>query len=565
MNLGNLLNVPQIKSQATGSIDQLTICPGNFLSGNGERSSRRKMDVPYVDTTLFDSETKIEGDLMGEKFGENDFKVVENYCYRVNARKEWGVQLIRYLKYGYYIILIITKDKIFSKKYDDLDEAIEEFKRLYNEKIHQHWSDDTILVSENVPFKKYYYEYPMQTAETIELTDVFGPILKQPYRDTFKKLLLICFGKKFVDLFYSKHSFKIYYHTGYIDMDKLKYLQEYLLTQVETPSIKGILTHQYMFGFTTSIEENDYHLAKFYYLFRLFVVLYLQERYYRLISEIEFESMFKYILDYLNSLNDFFKERINEIDIENIKKNGIPILSNAMKIILETEKMSSSGEKLLIYSFKYSGIQERTQKNFYPFRSTLSIQESKFDKTLFANRPNHRYMWHGTGSEYLQNILQDGFLIDRGMEGRTDLQLWYGNGIYFTESANVAMNYAVGEDDDIEHFYVLLLCEIAVGDSVYDYKYQPIPLISNTTKNLRIKYELESIKDIDIIRLEAEREPSWSYLDNEDVKFPYPKFEKVGKQTFLPYKYTSEYIVTNTNFIQIRYIFVFQLKQKLIS
>eukprot|EP01102_Stenamoeba_stenopodia_P017043 TRINITY_DN6050_c0_g1_i1.p1 TRINITY_DN6050_c0_g1~~TRINITY_DN6050_c0_g1_i1.p1 ORF type:complete len:190 (-),score=50.58 TRINITY_DN6050_c0_g1_i1:95-664(-) len=109
----------------------------------------------------------------------------------------------------------------------------------------------------------------------------------------------------------------------------------------------------------------------------------------------------------------------------------------------------------------------------------MCLSDSRRESANSQQRPNNLLLWHGSKISNLLGILLTGLRIAPPEAPSTGFM--FGKGVYFADVLAKSMNYATARahhgfnrrgykqklnpDEDIDNFRVVLVCEVAVGES----------------------------------------------------------------------------------------------------
>ena len=589
---------------------------GGNLGGNGEEIKRRKIETPYpskkkifVEPRFFDPDVLLEEDTSHELYSKictekYSFVVHDTYCiYFRGYLFDIAIQVIfstedpskfylMILSFNYAEML-----KIIGKRLRIIVGGKSSIQDIYNEEIVSR-TKSVLLTKEDFlkeikkgtwkenrhfksfPFERYYHHGISKTeAIFFDLHRLFSKI--RNFNTEFYSMLDIFLGKQ-AKFFTKKHTLEIKLYPNFIDYDYLKFLYDFLLDSIKTFSFYTVRdsmktthleTYLQLFPFDMPFEENEPDLMYFYFFCRLIIVEYLLRGFPDYgFSDFDFTST---LLEIFGKLNDHLKKTLVYYDEDRLSDD------NNLNLIINTLNL---GTKEIKSIYKFTGLPSKVQKVEYPLHQIRAINESlNFDEDKFRQQSNHVYLWHGTGNERLPSLLQNGFSI--GVKGRTTADIWFGHGIYFTPSFETAMFYAYnptgvpGSTTNQDQYFVLLLCEIALGEQKKTHVYDlddgfffnindknTINRLNKININDKTINRLNKIKDIDIIQVEGAKIPKdWITLPdrsqfNDNIGYPSQKFTANKSEKKIDMLDIGEYVVCDTNLIKIRYVFIFENK-----
>ncbi|CAD6209738.1 GSCOCG00010823001-RA-CDS [Cotesia congregata] len=162
------------------------------------------------------------------------------------------------------------------------------------------------------------------------------------------------------------------------------------------------------------------------------------------------------------------------------------------------------------------------------------------DRKKFNNNiGNKKLLWHGTKTNNVISILQNGLQLNPDIPS-VHSALMFGRGIYFTNSVSKAANYCGTCGSTRNEYGVLFLCEVALGK---------MKICNEAEPNIRLPHHLDSVYAM------GQLTPNSKYVRTiyPDVKVPCGRIieEPSNRNNLLRH---DEFVVYDQEQIKIRYV-----------
>lgn len=323
-----------------------------------------------------------------------------------------------------------------SKKQDSIDQAIDNFRKIFEKWTGNCWSNRPYFAVEGK------YVYLDQGYDSVESPDILENLSSSCFFDeSVEKLMKLIFSKEIVKKTLMEME---------IDVDKMPLG---MLSQLNLMKAMEVLKKIHL-NLCNKMDPNhdDFvrYSRKFYHL--------IPEKSLPIINNID-ELLKKY-----NLLDDLQKI---EVAFE-MSNNQDPIMENYHRLDTIISPVDADSDDFHIineYSINtFATFSDYHSRNIFTIENVFKI-ESSIDERFkqHENCSNRKLLWHGSKIANFPNILKNGLTISPPSDVFITGKM-FGHGVYFTDIVSKATLYVDRAEND--QYALLLLSEVALGEEL---------------------------------------------------------------------------------------------------